>query len=73
MILVGKSVNPLGNNTALNAGRSTRETLAALKKITPVWAISQHKHRSAASVSIPSTIWKKTQTIQRFESHSRCQ
>ena len=40
MILMGKSVNHLGDNTALNASRSTRETLAALKKTTPVWSIS---------------------------------
>ena len=73
MSLVGKAVNHLGNNTVLNAGRSTQDTLSALKKITPVWSITQHKHRSAASVSIPSTIWKKTQTIQRFECHSKCQ
>ena len=59
MILVGKSANHLGDNTALNAGRSIWETLAVLKKITPVWTISQHKHRSAASVFIPSTIWGK--------------
>ena len=56
MSLVGKAVNHLGNNTALNAGRSTRDTLLSLKKISPVWSITQHKHRSAASVSIPSTI-----------------
>ena len=59
MSLVGKSINHLGNNTALNAGRSTRNTLSALKKITPLWSITQHKHRSATSVFIPSTIWKK--------------
>ena len=59
MIVVDKSVNHLGNNTALNAGRSTRDTLAGLKKISLVWSITQYKHRSAASGSIPSTIWKK--------------
>ena len=56
MSLVGKAVNHLGNNTALNPGQSTQDTLPALKKITPVWSITQHKHRSAASVSIPGTI-----------------
>ena len=59
MILVDKSVNHLGNNTASNACRSTQEIVAALKKIKPVWSISQHKHRSAAFVSIPGPIWKK--------------
>ena len=61
MFLERKTVdNHLVNNTALNSGLSTQGTLAVLKKITPVWSIAQHKHRSAASVSIPAQIWKKS-------------
>ena len=52
--------NHIVNNTASNAGRSTRETLATLKKITPVWSISQHKYWSEAFVSIQGQIWEKS-------------
>ena len=52
-------VNHLGNNIVLNAGQSTQDTFSALRKITPLWSITQHKDRSAALVSFTSIIWKK--------------
>ena len=51
-----KEDNHTVNNTAFKSRPSIQVTLAALKKIIPVWTIQQHKPRSVASVAIPNQV-----------------